>query len=120
MVLLTWRLFWVRVATRRFAFRLSRPFEVNMVDDEWRGDFYYAAVHVDGGRPAPSTDSGVAFCVEGVAVLGDVPSVFVKSVRIFGVDDGEFALSQGYSSEGVAVAEAAVRRMKGRTSQPEM
>jgi hypothetical protein len=86
--------------------------EVNVVDDEGRGDFYYAAVHVDGRGFAPSADSGVAFSVEGVAVPGDVPAVFVQSVVIFGVDDGEFALSQGYSSEGVAEAEAAIEKQQ--------
>jgi len=66
---------------------------VYVVDDKPRGRVHYLAVHVDGGLPALSTDSGIAFGVEGVGVFGDMPFVFDEPFVIIRVNDGEFALS---------------------------
>jgi hypothetical protein len=44
----------------------------------------------------------------GVFALNRVPFVFAQALVIFGVDDGVFALSERYASEGVAEADAAV------------
>jgi hypothetical protein len=83
---------------------------VYVVDDQARRNIYYTAVHVDGGHPALSTDTGVAFCVEGVAVFGYVPFVLIQPVEVVGVDNGKFALSKSYSAESVAVANAAIQK----------
>jgi hypothetical protein len=63
---------------------------VDVVNDMAGRDFYDTAVHVNGGRVF--SGGGVALCVRSVAVLGDVPIVFVELFVIFGVNDGELAL----------------------------
>jgi len=47
---------------------------------------------------------GVKFIVN----PGGGPFVLAKPVIVIGIDDGEFALAQGYLPEGVAVAQPAV------------
>ncbi len=81
---------------------------IDVVNDEARGDFYYTAVHVNWGRVFSC--GGVALGVKSVAVLSNVPFVLTERFVIFGVNDCEFAFSQGYSAEGIAVAEAAIEK----------
>lgn len=83
---------------------------VYVIDDEAGRDFYYTAVHVDGWRLVLSSDPGVALCVEGVSVFGDVPGVLVEAVVVLWVDDCVFALCEGYAAERIAVAEAAIKK----------
>jgi len=51
----------------------------------------------------------MALCVKGAAIFRGEPFVFVEPIIIIGVDDGEFALSEWYSAEGVAVACPAIQ-----------
>jgi len=48
--------------------------------------------------------------VRGGAPLDKVPFVFCDSGVVFGVDDGVLAVGEGDSSEGVAVAQAAIEK----------
>lgn len=79
---------------------------VNMVNDMAGRDFYYTAVHIDGGRYFSC--GGVALGVKGIAVFGHVPFVFAEPFVIFGVNEGKPALCQWNSAERTAVAEAAI------------
>ena len=83
---------------------------VYVVDDQARRNFYYTAVHIYGGSLALSTDAGIAFGIEGVAVFGDVPFVFIQPVEVVGVNDGKFALSKSNTPESVAVANASIQK----------
>jgi hypothetical protein len=78
---------------------------VDVVNDAAGGDFYYTAVHVNGARIFSC--GGVALGVKCVAVLRNVPFIFAELFVIFGVNDGELALCQGYAAERIAVADAA-------------
>ena len=81
---------------------------IDVVNDEAGRDFYYTAMHVNGGRVFSC--GSVAFGVKSVAVLSNVPFVFTEPIVIFGVNDGKFALCQGYAAERIAVAEAAIEK----------
>ena len=81
---------------------------IDVVNDEAGRDFYDTAVHVNWGRVFSC--GGVAFGVKGVAVLSNVPFVFTQRFVIVGVNDGKFAFSQGYSAEGIAVANATIEK----------
>jgi len=48
--------------------------------------------------------------IKGVFALNRVPFVLAQSLVIFGVHDGVLALSERYSTKGVAVADAAVEQ----------
>ncbi len=78
---------------------------VDVVNDAAGGDFYYTAVHVNGTRVFSC--GGIALGIKCVAVLSNVPSVFAERFVIIGVNDGKFALCQGYAAERITVAEAA-------------
>ena len=78
---------------------------IDVVNDPAGRDFYYTAVHVNGGRVFSC--GGIALGVKCVAVLRDVPFVFTELFVIFGVNDGKPAFCQGYAAERIAVAEAA-------------
>jgi hypothetical protein len=58
--------------------------------------------------PFPSLHPFRVHRIEPVLYLSRVPFVFAEAIIIVGVNDGEFALRQRYSPEGVAVANAAV------------
>ena len=77
---------------------------VDVVNDAAGGDFYDTAVHVNGTRVFSC--GGVSLGVRSVAVLSDMPFIFAERFVIFGVNEGELALCQGYASERIAVAEA--------------
>ncbi len=79
---------------------------VDVVNDMAGRDFYYTAVHVNRGRCFSC--GGVALSVKGIAVFGNVPFVFAEPFEIFGINDGEHALRQGYPAERIATAEAAI------------
>ncbi len=81
---------------------------IDVVNDVAGGDFYYTAVHVNGG--GVFSCGGVAFGVKGVAVLSNVPFAFTQRFEVVGVNDGKFALCQGYVAERIAVAEAAIQK----------
>ena len=78
---------------------------VDVVNDAAGGDFYYTAVHVNGGRVFSC--GGIALDVKCVAVLSNVPSVLTQLFVIFGVNNAKLALCQGYAAKRIAVAEAA-------------
>jgi len=88
---------------------------VYVVAEQVRGDVYDLAVHPDSlsfcavlcAYPASGVGACGAFC--------EVPFVFCESVVVVGVDDGVFFAGEGYSAEGVAVAEAAVEDSSGGT-----
>jgi len=86
---------------------------IDVVNDTARGDFYYTAVHVNGGRVFSCR--GVALGVKSVAVLSNVPFVFAEPIVIFGVNDGKLALCKGYPAERIAVAEAAIEKEQANT-----
>lgn len=70
------------------------------------------AVHKDARPPAGMGVASASFGVGGVFASGDAPFVFREVSVIIGVDDGEFALREGYAAEGIAVAEAAVQKQQ--------
>ena len=84
--------------------------EIYVVNHQTIRNLYYAAVHIDGRNAAFSSDPGIAFGIEGVAVFGDVPFVGDKLIVIFRVNNGKFALGKGYAAEGVAIAEPAIEK----------
>jgi hypothetical protein len=81
---------------------------VDVVNDMAGRDFYYTAMHINGG-PYFSC-GGVAFGVKGVAVFSNVPFVFAEPFVIIWVNEGKPALCQWYSAERTAVAEAAIEK----------
>ena len=87
---------------------------IDVVDDHAGRDFDYVAVHEVGevrffiaGRAGP-----LGIICAGGLVFGGVPFVVAKSSVIFGVDDGVFAPGEGYSEEGIAVADSAVEQQQ--------
>ena len=79
-----------------------------MVALESAGNIYNFAVHADCLSPSAffglAGSDGVKFVVN----PGSGPFVLAQPVIVIGIDDGEFALGQGYLPEGVAVAQPAV------------
>jgi len=94
-----WRLFWAHVYLS-----IVKAIMIDVVNNEAGRDFYYEAVHINGGRVF--SFGGVALGVKSVAVLSDVPFVFTWRFVVFWVNDGKFALCQGYTTVRIAVAEA--------------
>jgi len=86
---------------------------IDVVNDAAGGDFYYAAVHINGTRVF--SGGGVALGIKCVAVLSDVPIVLAEPIVIFGVNDCQLALCQGYASERIAVAESATEKEQANT-----
>jgi hypothetical protein len=89
-------------------FSIVEAIMVYVVNDAAGRDFYYTAVHVNGGRYFSC--GGVALGVKCIAVFGNVPFVFTESFVIFGVNNCKHALCQGYAAERIAVAEAAIEK----------
>ena len=85
---------------------------IDVVDDHAGRDFDYAAVHKVGEIRfvIASWACSLGIICAGGLVFDDVPFVPAESPVIFGVNDGVFAFSEGYSSEGIAVADAAVEQ----------
>lgn len=82
-----------------------------MVNDKFFGDRKDLAVHEDAGVFAGWQAHG-ALGIEGVFTCADSPFVFAEVSAIVRVDDGEFALSEGYAAEGEAIAEASAQKHK--------
>jgi len=70
-------------------------------------DFYNIAVHWYILLPA-AADCNTSCSVVASREPGCLPFVFGEAFVVFGVYDGEFALREWYSPEGIAAAEAAI------------
>ena len=81
---------------------------IDVVNKHTIRDFKYAAVHVD--SLSAGFGHGRTNRVEDFALSDGGPCVVGVVIIIIGVDDGKLALGEGYSAEGVAVAEAAVEK----------
>ena len=91
---------------------------VNVVNDVAGRDFNQTAVHINGSGIFPR--GGVSLGVEGVAVFGNVPFVFIECFEILGVNDCKHALCKRYATERIAIAKAAIDKEKvnARLLQP--
>ena len=86
---------------------------VDVVNDVAGRNFNYTAMHVNWGGCFSCW--GVAFGVEGVAIFGNVPFVFVERFEILGINDGKFALCKWYATERIAVVKAAIEKEQANT-----
>ena len=82
---------------------------VNMVNKHIIRDFYYTAVYrkmtsfaIFIHNPTDGVETSVHFC--------GIPFVFGEPPVIIGINDGIFALGEGDSAEGVAVADVAISK----------
>jgi len=67
-------------------------------------------VHTNRASPCVLSDVGVAFGVKGAAIFRGKPFGPAEPGVIVGVNDGEFALRQGYAAKGVAISQPAIEK----------
>ena len=96
-------------ASRRpeVGFSIVQAVMVDMVDELPVTGVHNHPVHRYALMPA-FTDCSTSCCVVASRKPRCLPFVFGQAVVVFGVDDGVLSLRQSYSSEGIAVAEAAI------------
>ena len=81
---------------------------IDVVEKAAGRSFYEKIVHLDVLFGSVFAGGEGVYGVIGVWCFQGVPFVFCEAVEIIGVNDCEFALSERNSSEGVAVADAAI------------
>ena len=82
---------------------------IDMVNNKTCWNFYYFSVHGNNGFLVLFMGD-LAPRVKGIAAFADVPFELSQAVVIFWVNNGEFALGQGYSPEDVPISNAAVEK----------
>ena len=67
--------------------------------------YFFSVIFSGEALPSAGVRAGGAFA--------EVPFLLCEARVVFGVNDGEFALCQGYSAEGVAIADSTVQQQEG-------
>jgi len=94
----------------QISFTIIKTIIIDVVNHKTIWGFRYLAVHRDDNDLAGFSVSSMVFRIKGVPCLVGTPLVPAEPIVIVGVNDGEFALRQGYAAKCVAISQPAIEK----------